>query len=218
MFFCFFQSVSSLRYSFYLGGAAIGLSVICAPFVAPAFRKHCLPFVPATTNQIYNILKLLKTSNRNEKLLDIGSGDGRIVIGKISLNNDFKHIVYTHRPRLFEIFLPLAAAKHGLVQAHGVEYNPWLVQYSRFSSLYHGVFSKTKFFKKDLWKFDVSKYNIVVIFGVESMMNDLEQKLLNEASIDTKIIACRFPLPNLEVTTSIGEGIDTVWLYELKKT
>lgn len=119
---------------------------------------------------------------------------------------------------MFLKIFTLAAAKHGLAQAHGVEYNTWLVQYSRFSSLYHGVFRKTKFFKKDLWNFDVSNYNIVVIFGVESMMSDLERKLINEASIDTKIIACRFPLPNLKVKTSIGKGIDTVWLYELKKT
>lgn len=27
------------------GGVAIGLSVICYPFVAPALRKVCLPFV-----------------------------------------------------------------------------------------------------------------------------------------------------------------------------
>lgn len=63
------------------GGAAIGLSVICAPFVAPAFRKYCLPYVPATNSQISNILQLLQKNSR-EKLLDIGSGDGRIVIGK----------------------------------------------------------------------------------------------------------------------------------------
>lgn len=63
------------------GGAAIGLSVICAPFVAPAFRKYCLPYVPATNSQISNILQLLQKTSR-EKLLDIGSGDGRIVIGK----------------------------------------------------------------------------------------------------------------------------------------
>lgn len=69
----------------FTGGAAIGLSVICAPFVAPAFRKYCLPYVPATNNQINNIVKLLK-ANTNERLLDIGSGDGRIVIGKPKIN------------------------------------------------------------------------------------------------------------------------------------
>lgn len=135
-----------------------------------------------------------------------------------------------------------AAAKNGLL-ADGVELNTWLVQYSRLSAIYHGVFKRIKFYQKDLWKFDVSPYQYIVIFGVEQMvctqieilmlnsillisifrfqissqMTDLEKKLLREANKDAKIIACRFPLPNLEPIRVIGGGIDTVWLYSLKK-
>lgn len=47
-------------------------------------------------------------------------------------------------------------------------------------------------------------------------MEELEKKLLNEASADSKIIACRFPLPNLRADKIIGGGIDTVWLYNIK--
>lgn len=47
-------------------------------------------------------------------------------------------------------------------------------------------------------------------------MTDLEKKLLSEANSESKIIACRFPLPNIKPTRIIGEGIDTVWLYDLK--
>lgn len=124
------------------------------------------------------------------------------------------------------------------MKADGVELNTWLVQYSRLSSLYNGVFGQTKFYKRDLWKFDVSPYKYIVIFGVEQMvnirplilrsrisifrslfqMNDLERKLLEEAREDSKIIACRFPLPNMKANRIVGEGIDTVWLYELRKT
>lgn len=62
------------------GGIGIGLSIVCASFVAPAFRKFCLPYVPATTEQIQNVLNFLP-KNATGKLLDIGSGDGRIVVG-----------------------------------------------------------------------------------------------------------------------------------------
>lgn len=62
------------------GGIGIGLSIVCASFVAPAFRKFCLPYVPATTEQIQNVLSFLP-KNATGKLLDIGSGDGRIVVG-----------------------------------------------------------------------------------------------------------------------------------------
>lgn len=63
----------------------------------------------------------------------------------------------------------IAAAKNGLL-AHGVELNTWLVQYSRLSALKNGVFDRTNFFRKDLWKFDVSSYKYIVIFGVEQMV------------------------------------------------
>lgn len=48
-------------------------------------------------------------------------------------------------------------------------------------------------------------------------MKDLEAKLLEESSNGTKIIACRFPLPNLMATKIVGGGVDTVWYYEIKK-
>lgn len=47
-------------------------------------------------------------------------------------------------------------------------------------------------------------------------MADLEKKLLTEANAEAKIIACRFPFPNVKPTRVIGKGIDTVWLYKLK--
>lgn len=63
-----------------LGGVALGLTVICAPFVSPALRKFCLPYIPATNEQLVNILAALK--GRKGTLLDLGSGDGRIVLGE----------------------------------------------------------------------------------------------------------------------------------------
>ncbi|KAJ6638337.1 ATP synthase subunit C lysine N-methyltransferase [Pseudolycoriella hygida] len=171
------------------GGLGIAFSVICGPFVAPAFRKYCLPYVPATTTQLENILSVLKHS-KTGRLLDIGSGDGRIVV---------------------------AAAKNGF-HSDGVELNPWLVQYSRIAALTQGVSGKTKFYRKDLWKFDVSPYKHIVIFGVEQMMAELESKLQMEMKNDSQIIVCRFPLPNLTASQIIGGGVDTVWVYNIKKT
>lgn len=56
----------------------VGLLAGCAPFILPALRKVCLPFVPATDRQVQNVLKLLE--NRKGRVIDLGSGDGRIVI------------------------------------------------------------------------------------------------------------------------------------------
>lgn len=60
-----------------VGGTLVALYAVAAPFVAPALRKVCLPFVPATSAQVENVLKVLRA--RSGTLVDIGSGDGRIV-------------------------------------------------------------------------------------------------------------------------------------------
>ncbi|KAH8340646.1 hypothetical protein KR059_003369 [Drosophila kikkawai] len=172
------------------GGVGIGLSIVCASFVAPAFRRICLPYVPATTEQIQNVLSFLP-KNAGGKLLDIGSGDGRIVVA--------------------------AAQHHRGLKTDGVELNPWLVYYSRLAALRHGVSKQTSFFRRDLWKFDIKDYNFVVIFGVEQMMQDLEHKLIAECPHNTKIIACRFPLPSMQHAKIIEDGVNTVWFYDLDK-
>ncbi|XP_064409340.1 ATP synthase subunit C lysine N-methyltransferase isoform X3 [Latimeria chalumnae] len=92
-----------------VGGALVALYAVAVPFVTPALRKICLPFVPATSAQVENVLKMLQS--RTGSVVDIGSGDGRIVI---------------------------AAAKQGF-QAVGYELNPWLVWYSRYKAWREGV-------------------------------------------------------------------------------
>ncbi|OCT57205.1 hypothetical protein XELAEV_18003849mg [Xenopus laevis] len=105
-----------------IGGTLVALYAVATPFVAPALRKLCLPYVPATTTQVKNVLKMLRS--RTGIVVDIGSGDGRIVI---------------------------AAAKEGF-QAVGYELNPWLVWYSRFRAWREGVHHHTRFYVSDLWK------------------------------------------------------------------
>lgn len=167
-----------------LGGSLVALYAVTAPFVAPALRKICLPFVPATTAQVENVLRVLRA--RSGTLVDIGSGDGRIVI---------------------------AAAKHGFL-ASGFELNPWLVWYSRYKAWREGVHRSTSFHISDLWKVSFAQYSNVVIFGVPQMMNQLELKLAEELPSTAKVVACRFPFPTWVPELTAGEGIDTVWVYD----
>lgn len=169
-----------------VGGSLVALYAVTAPFVAPALRKICLPFVPATSAQVENVLRALRA--RSGTLVDIGSGDGRIVI---------------------------AAAKHGFL-ASGFELNPWLVWYSRYKAWREGVHRSTSFHISDLWKVSFAQYSNVVIFGVPQMMDQLELKLTNELPSTAKVVACRFPFPTWIPEQTAGEGIDTVWVYDAK--
>ncbi|XP_023439224.1 ATP synthase subunit C lysine N-methyltransferase [Dasypus novemcinctus] len=168
-----------------VGGSLVAVYAVATPFIIPALRKICLPFVPATPKQIENVMTMLRC--RRGSVVDIGSGDGRIVI---------------------------AAAKEGFT-AVGYELNPWLVWYSRYRAWQEGVHKSAKFYISDLWKVTFSGYTNVVIFGVPQMMPLLERKLELELGQDARVIACRFPFPCWIPAHVTGEGIDTVWAYDV---
>lgn len=60
------------------GSSSLALLSVCLPFIFPAFRRIVLPYIPATDSQLNNILKVVKKS-KPSTLIDLGSGDGRIV-------------------------------------------------------------------------------------------------------------------------------------------
>lgn len=47
-------------------------------------------------------------------------------------------------------------------------------------------------------------------------MPELESLFEKTLKSSSYVIACRFPLPNWKPSSIIGEGIDTVWVYEVK--
>ncbi|KAM6224396.1 ATP synthase subunit C lysine N-methyltransferase [Rhynchocyon petersi] len=169
-----------------VGGTLAAVYAVATPFVAPAFRRVCLPFVPATPQQVDNVVRVLR--GRRGPLADVGSGDGRIVI---------------------------AAAKAGFLAA-GYELNPWLVWFSRYRAWREGVHGSTRFHISDLWKVSFAQYSNVVVFGVPQMMPQLEKKLKLELADDARVIACRFPFPHWTPDLVVGEGTDTVWVYDTR--
>ena len=62
---------------YFMGGIASGITALALPFVLPAFRKICLPYIPATPEQIKVVLRLLRGGSG--PAVDLGSGDGRLV-------------------------------------------------------------------------------------------------------------------------------------------
>lgn len=183
------------------GAVVGGLYAVATPFVLPAFRRVCLPYVPATTAQVDNVFSVLKraacgdhTSNAihgpkastmKGALVDLGSGDGRIVIEGARLGYN----------------------------GTGYELNPWLVWYSKLAARRSGLSHRTSFQRKNLWNVDLGKYDIIVIFGVSQMMEALEAKISAEMKPTASVVACRFPLPAWEPYLSQGAGVDEVWMY-----
>mmetsp|Transcript_8743 Transcript_8743/g.13818 ORF Transcript_8743/g.13818 Transcript_8743/m.13818 type:complete len:261 (-) Transcript_8743:191-973(-) len=185
-----------------IGTVVTGVIVGVLPFITVAFRRHPLPYVPATSKQIRMVLKHCKACPNDAlaatapRLVDLGSGDGRVVI---------------------------QAAKKG-IRSKGYEINSWLVVYSMYSAWRQGLSRLASFHRKNLWKASLSEFDYIVLFGAKdatSFMEDLEDKLIEEETKEgAKVIACRFPMstftPIYEEVDPAGEkGLESVWVYDL---
>ncbi|XP_030067802.1 adenine nucleotide translocase lysine N-methyltransferase [Microcaecilia unicolor] len=164
---------------------------VWAGILMPGFRKVPLklqvPYIPASSQQVENVMALLK--GRSGKMVDLGSGDGRIV---------------------------LEAYKRGFQPAIGYELNPWLVRLSNFYAWKAGYHRKVSYQRKDLWKVRLHDCVNISVFLAPSVLALLETKLLAELPDEARVIAGRFPLPTWAPSHIVGEGVNRAWAYDLR--
>ncbi|XP_052050762.1 adenine nucleotide translocase lysine N-methyltransferase isoform X2 [Apodemus sylvaticus] len=124
-------------------------------------------------------------------MVDLGSGDGRIV---------------------------LAAHQCGLRPAVGYELNPWLVGLARLHAWRAGCSGSVCYHRKDLWKVSLRDCHNVSVFLAPSVLPLLEDKLQEELPAGARVVSGRFPLPTWQPVAVVGEGIDRVWAYDVHGT
>jgi hypothetical protein len=111
--------------------------------------------------------KMMAMANvtRRDYLIDLGSGDGRLVI---------------------------TAAKRG-VKALGIEYNPDLVELSQQEARRAGVAGRAKFVKADIFESDFSKATVITMFLLPELNIRLRPKIL-ELKPGTRIVSNSFDM------------------------
>lgn len=124
-------------------------------------------YVPSKNRSVKKMIALLEIKE-GEKAVDLGSGDGRIVI---------------------------ALAQAG-AQAYGYEINPFLVMKSRKKIKELGLEKSAFIFQKNFWKEDLSEFDAVTVYGLPNMMKGLENKLSKELRPNTKVALSAFGFPS----------------------
>ncbi|XP_064318231.1 adenine nucleotide translocase lysine N-methyltransferase isoform X2 [Phalacrocorax carbo] len=109
------------------------------------------------------------------------------------------------------------AYKQGLSPAVGYELNPWLLCLSNYRAWKAGYHGKVSFLKKDLWKVNLSDCYNVIVFLAPSVKPPLAAKLLAELPDEARVVAGRFPFPSWTPTSTLGQGMEQVWAYDMKE-
>ncbi|MEA3329942.1 MAG: methyltransferase domain-containing protein [Nanoarchaeota archaeon] len=117
------------------------------------------PYEPSRKKQVKKMIELACVKS-GDKSVDLGSGDGRIVI-------EF--------------------ARAG-AEAHGYEVNPWLVMYSKYKAKKLGL-KNAHFHLRNFWSVQMKKFDIVTSFQIGYIMPRLERKLKRELKSGTRIIS-----------------------------
>jgi precorrin-6B methylase 2 len=123
-------------------------------------------FFPTSVRNV-EVMVDIASLRRDDRIVDLGSGDGRILI---------------------------ACAERG-IHAEGYEINPILVLLSRSAIRRAGLRELATVHWKSFWRVDLAPFNAIFIYGMPRFMGDLQKKFERELRPGTKIVANISPLP-----------------------
>jgi hypothetical protein len=135
-------------------------------------------WVPTPQSLVDKMLDMAKMTP-NDYVIDLGSGDGRTVI---------------------------TAAKRG-ARAHGIEYNPDMVELSKRAAAKEGVSDKATFAKADLFESDFSQATVITMFLLPDINLKLRPKIL-DLKPGTRIVSNSFTMGEwtADQTATVSDG------------
>jgi len=144
--------------------ALLGL-LLATPFAGvQAQFKYDVPYVPTPPVVVEEMLRLAAV-RADDFVLDLGSGDGRVVIA--------------------------AATKLG-ASGIGVELDADLILESEDNAALAGVGDRVSFRREDLFKFDLARATVITLYLVPTINMKLRPRLLNELKPGTRIVSHDF--------------------------
>lgn len=147
-------------------------------------RPRDVPFVPSPNDVVEAMLDLADV-RPGDKVIDLGSGDGRIVI---------------------------AAAERGATGV-GIELDPALVRESEAAAEAQGVSANTEFRNGDLFEADLSGATVITMYLLPVVNERLIPKLLDELGPGTRIVSHSFDMGDWKPEQTVVVDGRTVHLW-----
>lgn len=131
---------------------------------ASAAEESPVPFITTPDEVVVRMLELAGT-RADDVVVDLGSGDGRIVIA--------------------------AAQKYG-ARGLGIELDGALVEKSRDNARRAGVGDRVSFVQGDVLSADISRATVVTVYLLPGLINRLQPRLLERLEPGTRIVSHAF--------------------------
>ena len=164
--------------------AAVPMAAIFVATLALAAEPR-VPYVPTPQDVVERMLEVAKVGP-SDYLIDLGSGDGRIVI--------------------------TAAKKYG-TRGFGVDLNPERIRESTESARQAGVADKVAFYQRNLFETDLSQASVITMYLLPRVNVELRPKLLQLAP-GTRLVSHDFDMgdwkPDAHVTVDAKEKYGAV--------
>jgi cyclopropane fatty-acyl-phospholipid synthase-like methyltransferase len=149
--------------------AAIAVVSAGAGAQAPPTPEVVAPGVPSPGSVVDAMMKLADVGP-DDYVVDLGSGDGRIVIA--------------------------AVARYRARGGFGVDINPVAIAHANENAVKAGVADRVQFHELDMFAADVRDATVVTIYLMPSIMGKVERKLRAELKPGARIVVHDFPFPD----------------------
>lgn len=134
------------------------------------------PYVPSRMERVDIMIQLAKLT-ATDRVMDMGSGDGRIL---------------------------LAALEAGAKEAIGYEVHYELVRRARSEAKRRGFSDRARVFWKSMWKADLADVNVVFLYQIPYAMRKIGDKLQRELPPGARIVSNGFSIPEWQPAETNG--------------
>lgn len=144
-----------------------------------------VPFVPTPHEVVTSMLELAET-RPDDLVIDLGSGDGRIVIAAI--------------------------AEFGVSRAIGVDLDPVRIRQSLTNAEAAGVLDRARFVEGNVFDFDFGDADVVTMYLLQSINLRLRPRIL-ELRPGTRVVSHRFDMGEWQPDAFLRQGFASVFMW-----
>jgi precorrin-6B methylase 2 len=143
-----------------------------------------VPYVPTPQDVVNRMLDMAKLS-KDDHHIDLGSGDGRIVI---------------------------TAAKRG-ARSMGIDLNPVRIGEANENAKKAGVADRVTFVQGNLFEMDISKANVLTMYLLQSVNLQLRPKILSDLRPGSRVVSHAFSMNDWEADEHANVASRNLYLW-----